>query len=136
MTTLPEEAQQQLLTLCAQLNEAKQEENKAKQTRILHEQKIVALIGSHVELPAEGQMTVAIGDVKITVEQGFNYKVDRPALNKALENTGKHVPIKASTSYSLDKQGYKWYQANDHETYATIAKHVTATPKKTSVAVK
>jgi len=68
--------------------------------------------------------------LKVKVTRGINYKVDH---EKVRELGLPYPPLKLKTEVKLDEKGYKWYEANDKDTFNKIAKHVTATPAKISI---
>ena len=116
--------------LVRRLRATKKTEEDVKALRILCEEKIAKLIPG----PERGQKTVTLSNgSKVTVERGFNYHADCPAI---LDCVKDFPPVKSKTSIELDVTGYEWYLKNDPEKFALLAQHVVATPKKVSVTIK
>lgn len=126
-----------LLLLAKKLLMVKSEEEVIRRKRIAIEEEIAYYIPSK----ETGQRTETLPDgLKITVKRGLNYKADLPAIRKLLDCKetwhSLWIPIKSSTTETLDVIGYEWCKANHPEIFRELSKHVAITPKKVSVIVK
>lgn len=111
---------------------AKRDEDLAKKHRLELEERILALTPAK----EEGSQTIEVGGYKLTTTGKLTYKCDDvKALAEACAGwPANMVPVK--TEIKLDETGCKWLRANDPDTWASLSRHITVAPAKTSVAVK
>lgn len=88
-----------------------------------------------------GQKSRKVGEGRVTVKRGYNYKVNAKSVQAvcqalSTEECVLFAPVATKTSYVLDEKGYRWYEANNRAVFTAISKHVTSTPKKVAVEVK
>ncbi len=138
------EYKQPFYDLIQDLRLAKLTENVAKKKRTALEERIAGFIKS----PETGQKTIrAVSDegqvLTVTIKRGLNYRADVQAIDKyfadespSLGNEFAAVPCKSKATRELDVAGYEWYRKYSPDIFAEIAKHVTITPKKPSIAIK
>jgi hypothetical protein len=135
---MTEEQLAELTKLTEDFMEAKTRENESRQKRIDIEDKIAAII----KTPEEGQKTVSLGSIKLTVKRGLSYKADLEEIIAMFDAgiSDGHLPlacpIKSSTRRELDIQGYKWYQKNYPDVFRSMSKHIEVKPKKVAVSIK
>lgn len=126
-----DDATSELIYLAKQLQIVRAAEENQKAKRIVIEEKIAARIPG----PDRGQKTVALPDgKKITVERGFNYKVDATGIRDSFKE--EFQPLKVKTTYELDVTAYEKYREDEPQFFDALSKFVTVTPKKISVQVK
>jgi len=112
---------------------AKHNEEDARNERV----KIEEEIAEQVPTDENGQKTIAVDDVKITVKRGLSYKADTVAITQLAFDKGlQFAPIKTKTTTELDEKGYEWYKKNNKEAYDILSKYVTVTPRKVQVTIK
>jgi hypothetical protein len=122
-----------LMSAVIRLLQAKDKEELAKNSRIEAEEAVAKLIPG----PEKGQKTVEVGGVKVTVERGFNYKSDFVGIKDDWPKASEFPPpLKYRSTCELDVVGYEWLRENDKANFDIVSKHVTVTPKKTSVSIK
>jgi len=120
--------------LVDKFTEYKDEENATRQKRVAIEEQIAALVPG----PESGQTTVTLEDgTKITVKRGLNYKADLDEIRRVCDELHlEHIPIQSKTTHTLDERGYEYYLQDDPVIAQALSRHVTATPKKTSVTIR
>lgn len=125
-------ANEELFALSRQLTSAKVRENAAKNTRIVIEEKISALVSVD---PTKKQRTVKLTDgSSVIVKHGLNYKADVAAIKKVFQQLPPaRVPIEIREV--LNEKEYERYRKEEPEVFSKISQHVTVTPKKVSVTV-
>lgn len=118
--------------LASELHAAKVKEASAKADRVAIEAKLSCLIPGE----DEGQRTVTVGKDKVTVKRGLTYSADTEEIEALCNEHSKHLPVKSSTTKSLDLNGYRWFEKNDPEFFGLLTDLVQVKPKKTAVTVK
>jgi len=119
--------------LLADWLEAKQEERKATKTRVEIEEQILALIPA----PDEGSKTESVGDMKVTLTQRINRKVDDKAWSIIREEIPEEIrPIEIIESLKIDNRGLKWLEENEPGYYKLVCKCITEKPAKVGVKVE
>ncbi len=125
--------------LVSQYQQAKNKENVAKEARISAELAVAELI----EGPESGQRSVRLPDGRaVVVKRALNYRISprdiTSAIVKIAGSRAVHLtrPIKTSTKYELDIEGYDWYRIHDRQVFEAISDHVVVTPAKVAVSIK
>lgn len=127
-----------LTDLVANFMDAKEDERYARDMRIIYEKKIAALVPT----PEKGQTTITLGDVKLTVKRGLNYKADLEGIDAMFgpgfpnKNLFLASPIKSKTVRELDISGYEWYRKEYPDIFKQLAEYVEVKPKKVAIEVK
>lgn len=120
-------------TLCLALMRAKEDEDRARETRVAIEAEIVKLVDAR----EEGSVTTTGEQFKASVTFGVNRTVDREAL-EAIRDSVPPALFHKAFDYrpSIDLAGLKYLRNNEPETYAVLAQAITARPAKPSVKVE
>lgn len=119
--------------LAAALDAAKENEERARESRIAAEQALLALVRGK----AEGSVTERGDCWKVTVTYGMNRTVDMAAL-AAVRDKIPHALFDQAVEYApkLRIAGLRYLQNYEPETYALLAQAITAKPAKPSVKVE
>lgn len=118
--------------LAEQLIAAKAAEAKANKERVAIEEQLIEALGSK----PEGAETHELPNgLKVTITGKQTYKADMDLLMQICGNLPPNLrPLKVETK--LDETGAKYLRNNEPEVWAMLAKAITVTPAKTSVAIK
>jgi hypothetical protein len=118
--------------LAAELINAKALENKAKETRIMIEEKIIEMVG----IKEEGSSTTKLeSGLKVTVTGKITYSADMELLAQLCQALPANMhPIK--TKVELDTTGAKFIRNNEPEIWKMLAAAITIKPAKPSVEIK
>lgn len=119
----------QLENLAVALAQAKAAEEQAKEARIKAEEALVnaARAINGLEIKSDGSTSFKAGQVKVTVKNGWSYKVSD------IEEFSKRFPACVKTETKFSEALYKKMSDKDK---LEAEKYVTATPKKTAVELK
>lgn len=119
--------------LAAALEAAKENEERARESRIACEEALLALVRGK----AEGSVTERGEGWKVTVTYGVNRTVDMAAL-AAVRDKIPHALFEQAVTYkpALILPGVRYLQNNEPATYALLAQAITAKPAKPSVKVE
>lgn len=118
---------------CARLEAAKIAEARANSARLDAEAAVLAFVTAK----DEGSTTAKGQQYKATVTTGYNRTIDAAAL----DTVRRVVPtalFDQAIEYkpALKLQGLRYLQANETDTYATLAQAITARPSKPSVRIE
>lgn len=119
--------------LAAALEAAKENEERARESRIACEEALLALVRGK----AEGSVTERGEGWKVTVTYGVNRTVDAAALDAVRARIPAALFEQAITyKPALVLAGVRYLQSNEPDTYAVLAQAITAKPAKPSVKVE
>ncbi|MGY3265842.1 DUF7173 family protein [Lysobacter sp. HA35] len=120
-------------TLCLALMRAKEDEDRAKETRIAIETAIVEL----VEAKDEGSVKAEGESFKAFVTFSVNRTLDREALEAIRDKVPSGLYFRAiDYKPSIDLTGLRYLRNNEPDTYAVLAQAITARPAKPSVRIE
>lgn len=120
-------------TLAAALDAAKENEERARESRIAAEQALLALVRGK----AEGSVTERGDCWKVTVTYGMNRTVDMAALAAVRAKVPAGL-FEQAIEYApkIKLTGLRYLRNNEPEAYAALAQAITAKPAKPSVKVE
>ena len=123
----------ELDTLAAALDAAKENEERARESRIACEEALLALVRGK----AEGSVTERGEAWKVTVTYGVNRTVDAAALD-AIRPQIPAALFEQAITYkpALVLTGVRFLMNNEPDTYAVLAQAITAKPAKPAVKVE
>ena len=122
-----------LETLCANLLDAKKNEDLAEANRIAIEQEIIGIVG----LPVEGSKTHDAEGYKVRVEQKINRKLDNKAWAVIKDRIPEQLrPVKYVEEIKLEPVGVRWLMMNEPGYYRLLCTAMEEKPAKPAVKVE
>ena len=119
--------------LAADLEAAKRTEKAATEARVAVE----LLLADAVGRPDEGSKTVKHGDVKITVTQKINRKLDVKGYLTIVGQIPEHLrPVTFAETHKIDDAGVRYLKQKEPGLFKVLAKVLTETLAKPSVKVE
>ena len=122
-----------LLSLARDLAAAKAAEDAAKARRVAIEEQIAAAVPT-----VEGKMqtTATLPGLKVTVKRGMRYKVDPECFKEAIDPSIYEGCFKHKETWDVVPTRYEALRQLNPQAFATLSRHITATPSKPSVELK